>query len=229
VLRDPLDAEAIVRQVQRYDAADAAAVSQYIRDRAGVPDAVTRYLHVYEELMTEPVDVSDSSRELDEYLRHTATSMAQMELELAEYRRPHRMEALSSGACADLRLAIQQCVERALPAAMLDVRVEIVNDNVEEIGSYPPFPMQLSYRWFREGIVEPVVADGRRTALQPPVPPHGNGAYWMKIEAPSEPGRYRLRLTLVQEFVRWLDEVPSFQFAETAIVVASPPSVPGAI
>jgi glycosyltransferase involved in cell wall biosynthesis len=229
LLRDTLEADAVARQVLRYDADDAAAVSRYIRDRADVPGAVGRYLDLYEELMNEPVAVDASSRELEEYLRHTAASMAQMELELAEYRRPHRMEALSSAACAELELAIRQCPERAVCGAALDVRVEVVNDSVEEIGSFLPFPVQLSYRWFREGRDEPVVAEGLRTALQPSVPARGKAAYWMKIAAPAAPGRYRLRLTLVQEYVRWLDELPSFQSAEAVIVVASPPAVRGAI
>jgi len=51
----------------------------------------------------------------------------------------------------------------------------------------------------------------------------------MKIAAPVEPGRYRLRVTLVQEFVRWLDELPSFQSAEATVVVASPPAARDAI
>ncbi len=229
LLRDPLSAEAIERQVHRYDADDAAAVSRYIRDRADVSGAVERYLHLYEELMNQPVAVAAPSRELDEYLRHTAISMAQMELELAEYRRPHRMEALSSDTCAALRLAIREYPELAVSGTTVDVNVEIENDSVEEIGSFLPFPVQLSYRWFREGIDEPVVAEGLRTALQPSVQPRGKAAYWMKIAAPVEPGRYRLRVTLVQEFVRWLDELPSFQSAEATVVVASPPAARDAI
>ena len=36
----------------------------------------------------------------------------------------------------------------------------------------------------------------------------------MTIAAPDEPGRYRLRVTLVQELVRWLDGLPSRLSAE---------------
>lgn len=220
LLSGALDPEAIARQAQRYDADDAAAVSRYIRERADVSRAVERYLRVYDDLMNEPPPAAvNASRELDEYLRHTATRMAQMELELAEYRRPHRMEALSDSACARVTLVIRECPETLSCGAIADVRVELENGGLEEIGTFPPFPVQLSYRWFKEGIEEPVVAEGTRTALRPPVARGGAAAYWMRIAAPGDPGRYRLRVTLVQEFVRWLDALPFFPTAERALVV----------
>jgi glycosyltransferase involved in cell wall biosynthesis len=230
LLTGALDPEAIARQVQRYDADDAAAVSRYIRDQADLSSAVERYLRLYDEIMTEPLPaIVATSRELDEYLRHTATRMAQMELELAEYRRPQRMEALADAVCRQLTVAIRQCPEFALCGKTADVRVEIENGSAGEIGSFPPFPVQLSYRWFRDGVDEPVIAEGIRTALQPPVPPGGSTAYWMRIATPDTPGRYRLRVTLVQEFVRWLDALPSFPTAETTLVVDSSLAVSGSV
>ncbi len=116
------------------------------------------------------------------------------------------MPALPDAVCAQLRLAIRQCPAFAVCGSTADVRVEVENGSREELGSFPPFPVQLSYRWFRDGADEAVVAEGLRTALRPPVSPGGTAAYWMRIAAPAAPGRYRLRVTLVQEFVRWLDE-----------------------
>ena len=221
VLRDPLDPGAIALQIQRYDADDAAAVSRYIRDRADLGAAVDRYLRLYEELMNEPVTPAVATAgELDEYLRHTATRMAQMELELADYRRPHRMDALPDDVCAQIRLRIVQCPDAVECGESADVRVEIENGSGSEIGSFPPFPVQLSYRWFGEDGGEPIVAEGTRTALQPPLSPGGTAGYWMRAAAPADPGRYRLRVTLVQEFVRWLDALASFPQAEAAVVVS---------
>jgi hypothetical protein len=180
--------------------------------------------------MNEPLGAAlANARELDEYLRHTATTMAQMELELAEYQRPHRMEALSDGACAQVGLAIRECPAFAVCGSTAGVRVEIENSSGHAIGSFPPFPVQLSYRWFGDGTSEPVVAEGMRTALQPPVPAGGTASYWMKVEVPADPGHYRLRVTLVQEFVRWLDELPSFPRAEAALVVGSALAGSGAV
>jgi hypothetical protein len=41
----------------------------------------------------------------------------------------------------------------------------------------------------------------------------------MTIAAPAEPGRYRLRVTLVQELVRWLDGLPNPVSADASLVV----------
>ena len=61
-----------------------------------------------------------------------------------------------------------------------------------------------------------------RTPLKPAVRPHERASYVMTIAAPEEPGRYRLRVTLVQELVRWLDGLPSRLSAEAPLVVVSP-------
>ena len=49
-------------------------------------------------------------------------------------------------------------------------------------------------------------------------------AYSMNIAAPSHPGRYRLRVTLVQESVMWLDNPPASVSDEATLVVM--PSTP---
>jgi hypothetical protein len=43
----------------------------------------------------------------------------------------------------------------------------------------------------------------------------------MTIAAPDEPGRYRLRVTLVQELVRWFDGLPTPLGAEATLVAVS--------
>ena len=210
LLREPLDPAGIVRQVQRYDAADASAVSRYIREHADLSTALEHYVHLYDELMNEPLPPPTTvARELDEYLRHTATRMAQMEIELGEYRQPYRMDALSDAACAQLRLSIETCPESVVCGRTAAVRVELENGSSEKIGSFPPFPVQLSYRWLTDDDNEVAGPEALRTALKPALRPHESASYVMTIAAPAEPGRYRLRVTLVQELVRWLDGLPS--------------------
>jgi hypothetical protein len=222
LLREPLDPAGIVRQVLRYDAADAAAVSRYIRERANLSIALGQYLQLYDELMAEPASPSTTAaRELDEYLRHTAGRMAQMEIELGRYRRPYRMEALSDAACARLSLSIENCPEVVACGRTAGVRVRLENGSSEKIGSFPPFPVHLSYRWFSTDTDEVVGPEALRTELTPALCPHENASYIMKVAAPVSPGRYRLRATLVQELVRWFDAGPCRLSAE-ALVGVSP-------
>jgi hypothetical protein len=224
LLEEPLDPAGIVRQVQRYDAADASAVRSYIRRHADLATALEQYVQLYDELMNDPVPPpTTAARELDEYLRHTATRMAQMEIELAQYRQPDRMHALSDAACAGLRLSIDKCPEFIVCGTTAAVRVEVENGGAETIGSFPPFPVQLSYRWLTDEDDEVGGPEALRTPLTPALGPNERGSYAMTIAAPGEPGRYRLRVTLVQEFVRWLDGVPARVGAEATLAVV--PSV----
>jgi len=222
LLREPVDPAGIVRQVRRYDAADAAAVCRYIRERAGLATTLTQYLQLYDELMDQPHRPPTTvARDLDEYVRNTAARMAEMELELGEYRQPYRMEPLSDGSCAHLRLSIENCPPFVVCGKTAGVRVQLENGSAEKIGSFPPFPVQLSYRWFRDEANPVVGPEARRTALNPALCPQEKASYAMTIAAPDEPGQYRLRVTLVQEHVRWLDTLLSSPSAETALVVVS--------
>jgi hypothetical protein len=99
------------------------------------------------------------------------------------------------------------------------VRVEVENGGAEKIGSFPPFPVQLSYRWLTDEDVEVSGPEALRTPLTPALGPNDRGSYAMTIAAPDQPGRYRLRVTLVQEFVRWLDGLPSPLSAEATLVI----------
>lgn len=220
LLREPLDPDGIVRQVQRYNAADASAVSGYIREQANLSTALDLYVRLYEELIDEPLPPPTTvARELDEYLRHTATRMAQMEIELEQYRQPHRMDALPDETCAQLRLRIEHCPASIVCGRTAAVRIDMENGSSFEIGSFPPFPVQLSYRWFTDDGHEVAGPEALRTALKPALHPDQSGSYTMTIAAPNEPGRYRLRVTLVQELVRWLDDLPTPVSEEATLLV----------
>lgn len=223
LLREPLDPAAIVRQVQRYDAADASTVSRYIRERAALSTALEQYVRLYEEIMEEFLPPQTTvTGELDEYLRHTAIRMAQMEIELAQYRQPERMHALPDGAVAELRLSIEDCPESVACGTTAAVRVRLKNGSSEDLGSFPPFPMQLAYRWFTDDDTEVTGPEALRTALKPVVRAHEEASYVVTFVAPEEPGRFRLRVTLVQELVRWLDGAPAGVFADVPLAVISP-------
>jgi acetolactate synthase-1/2/3 large subunit len=172
--------------------------------------------------MSEPLPPPTTvAGELDEYLRGTATKMAQMEIELGQYRQPHRMDALSDADCAQLRLRIENCPESVVCGGTAAVRVEVENGSSREIGSFPPFPVQLAYRWLTDEGHDVGGPEALRTALKPALRPHERASYAMTIAAPDEPGRYRVRVTLVQEFLRWFDDLPSPLSAEATLVVVS--------
>jgi hypothetical protein len=68
------------------------------------------------------------------------------------------------------------------------------------------FRVALTYRWF-DAAGHLVIAEGKRTLLPYDLPPGASARVAQQIVAPQKAGRYRLRLTLVQENVAWFDEM----------------------
>jgi hypothetical protein len=64
----------------------------------------------------------------------------------------------------------------------------------------------LAYHWL-DVRGNPIVWDGRRTALPRPVAPGEQVEVAMRVDAPRPPGRYQLAVDLVQEFHFWLGEI----------------------
>ncbi len=99
-----------------------------------------------------------------------------------------------------------------IPLAMrtaedVEVPVHVDNRSGVRIGAFPPSPVNLSYRWYRDD--EVVVADGIRTPLLPSLPAGTDRTYAATVRTPSEPGTYRLVVTLVQEGRFWFDSLSS--------------------
>jgi hypothetical protein len=83
----------------------------------------------------------------------------------------------------------------------LDVLVENRGDAVWPWGERHP-KIRLTYRWRRDG---DVVAEGLRTPLPANVDPGASALVPLVVQAPAQPGRYRLAVDLVHEHVRWFE------------------------
>jgi hypothetical protein len=220
VLREPLDPTAIANQVRLYDPADAAAVSAYVRQHAALTVAIEQYLRLYDEILAEPPTAPVASgRDLAEYARAPATRVHELEMELIELRRPYRMEPLSKDAGSRLAVRIESCPDQIEAANAFPVRVRLDNNGHERVSSFAPYPVHLTYRWLDVESKDPVVGEGARTLLRPPLPPDQRDTYSVHTIAPDQPGRYLLRVTLVQEGVMWLDQIDLPVVAEAIVTV----------
>jgi hypothetical protein len=224
-LHAPLDPDAIVCEIERYDPADAAGVSAAIRVRSSLDDAIARYADVYREIVTDLPVQKTFDDELKEYLENTATRIGRLESELAVFQRPYRMDVLSDRACAALTVRITGCPDRAVAGEEVIVTVMVENGGPLYIGTMPPWPVNLSYRWLDVDTDRLVVAEGGRTAI-PALSPGHSGAYAMTIATPSDPGRLRLRVALVQEGLRWLDQIDPPVAGEAIVSTAAAPGTP---
>jgi hypothetical protein len=106
--------------------------------------------------------------------------------------------------------------------ASVFVRVRVHNELHAAIGTWPPFPLHLAYRWRPVESPQFLPLESSRTLLHHPIGPEANNLQFVRIIAPSAPGRYVLRLTLVQEGWRWLDDGPAPAFVDADMIVTRP-------
>jgi hypothetical protein len=157
------------------------------------------------------------ARELEGYLRASAARVQELETALADLRRPYRMEPLSHAAAAQLRLFVRTAPEQVPCGEGFQVVVDLQNHSERMLASFLPFPLHFSYRWIGRDTDAPIVVEGQRSPLRPTLLPAAAGAYTVNVAAPSEPGSYRLRVTLVQEAVMWLDSLDPPVIADVPI------------
>jgi Glycosyltransferase Family 4 len=99
VLVSPLKPEHIRKEIERYDPADAAEVSQRIRKEAGLAEAVTRWIALYSNILEE---FRSSPRDFDAELRALASYMVRwdygkrVEWELEQLRRIQAVPVIGS-------------------------------------------------------------------------------------------------------------------------------------
>lgn len=94
------------------------------------------------------------------------------------------------------------------PGSHFIVDAEIQNLGSRTLASMLPNPTHVSYRWFRAGTVVPLSdAEPIRTRLPFALGRGQSVRVRVPIDAPTAAGDYLLRLTLVQEFVAWFDDI----------------------
>jgi len=100
------------------------------------------------------------------------------------------------------------------------VTLEVCNRSDAALKSMQPHPVHISYHWIgRDGL--PAIFDGVRTRIQPFLPPGRTRQFDVSIVPPAKPDTYKLRLTLVQEGIRWFDLPPVEVMADSWLEVVA--------
>jgi hypothetical protein len=98
------------------------------------------------------------------------------------------------------------------------VPVRLTNRASADLESGFPFQTRLGYRWLADGR-EVERERAARTPLPGPVRAGAEAEAVMHVRAPALPGRYVLRLSVVQEGVAWFDDVDPGNGVEREVLV----------
>jgi len=124
-------------------------------------------------------------------------------VEAAEAERFNATREVSPGAYR-ARVDVVRPLNGTPPESTQELEVDVTNlgDELWSWGEYPPF-FRLGFSWLTSDGDE--VAHGRAFFTET-VYPGATTRVVARVQAPQEPGRYRLRLDVVHENVRWFDQ-----------------------
>lgn len=218
-LRDPLDVSVLISQIRRYDAAAATAVSRAIRRDANLDAALDRYLAIYEEALAEPAPAQTGTTipaAIDPLLRRIAA----LELELAALKQSERMDPLREEDIAALQMTLESAPTSLAAGEASFAHVRLRNGLADRpVGSWRPHPLQWGVRWRSIDQARFTLEEHARTPIRYGIRPLGEEQFAVRITAPSRPGRYILRITLVQEFLQWLDQARTPIYHDVPVLV----------
>ena len=218
-LRDPLDVAALISRVRRYDAAEARTVSHAIRAEADLDTALNRYVGVYEEALAELAPAWTSTT-MPAVINPLLQRIAALESELSGFKESERMDPLREEEIATLRMTLESAPASLAAGETAVARVQLHNGLRDRaLGSWRPHPLQWGVRWRPIDQTGFGAAEHERTPIHNAIAPLGDARCAVRITAPTTPGRYVLRVTLVQEWLRWLDEALAPIYEDVEVLV----------
>jgi hypothetical protein len=108
----------------------------------------------------------------------------------------------------------------ANPSERINVPIRVMNRSAKAWSSIGRFPVNLSYRWLKDGKILPI--EGERTSLPGALAPGTDVSLSAVVVAPQKPGTYTLRMSLVQEGVTWFYQRGNLWLDIPAVVEPAP-------
>jgi hypothetical protein len=109
---------------------------------------------------------------------------------------------------ASCKVELRASVPGAMrPGAEYAVPFALTNRAAPQLDAAHPFPAHLGYRWLDADGREAEPENAVRTALPRALRDGETSEGAMRVVAPSAPGRYVVRLSVIQEGVAWFDDI----------------------
>jgi hypothetical protein len=212
----PFTADAIRAQLGRYDPRDAQKLTTRVRERESLFAATEVLTGIYREVIRELAQQGGTCAEqerlaaarfLQAIAPHANTfdlARRKSEAKLRSLRETMSPPPLRRSELRRIRLSAGLASGVLTAGSRAAASLSVENATKHVLASLGPTPLFLSYHWLDER-GKPVIYDGIRTELFPPLPPGRTFVYAVNVIAPDQPGEYRLRLSVVQEQVAWVD------------------------
>ena len=131
------------------------------------------------------------------------------------------MPSLAPRLSRELFLRLTAAPSAMFSGARQQFGLELENRSGQTLASVSPHPVHIAYRWLDASTNEMVEPEGVRTPLSASVGAGSRHRQSADVTAPLREGRFVLRVTLVQEGVRWFDETVPPVVAEHIVDVTS--------
>ena len=131
------------------------------------------------------------------------------------------MEELSPEEAAKISLEVSAVPREVEVSAIFWLEAQVTNSSNQTLHSEGPYPVRLAYHWIEKTTRQMVVFDGNRSGLFPGLDANTTKYYPMTIIAPSHPGEYILQTSMVQDGVRWFEDIRPGIVQEFAVSVTA--------
>jgi Glycosyltransferase Family 4 len=201
VLDRPLDPTLIGAEIDLYDPVAAAAVTAIVRQRAGLDVALDRFESLYREALAAEIDPAAWGAQL-----HTRLQC----MTFLEQSHRNRFESPpmpwlreEESRLVEWRVEESTAPTRLACGAPFRLEVRATNRSMLALSSGGSMPIHLSYHWLPQDADPATPLEGVRTPIFPQLGPGETRILPLRGVGPAQPGRYLLRVGLVQETVRW--------------------------
>jgi hypothetical protein len=121
---------------------------------------------------------------------------------------------------SDIKVTVEAAVPSTIRAgADTLLTYRLTNRAGSQLASAYPQWTQMGYRWVDANGAADESNDAVRTALPAALAPGESGSGRMRVVAPRTPGRYLLRLSVIQEGVAWFDDIDPDNGATESVTV----------
>lgn len=135
------------------------------------------------------------------------------------YPRIIRTKKLSRDKVSKISLEVSDVPREVHVSDLFWLEAKVTNGTDETLFSLSPYPVRLAYHWLEKTTRQMAVFEGIRSRLSGGLDPNISTPYPMKIIAPDQPGEYILQTTIVQEGVRWFEDIRPSVVQEFAVSV----------